>query len=189
MFLLPLRNFKAGRFCFEQKKICVIVIMEINIIVAADEQNAIGKDNGLLCRLQKDLKNFKELTTGHPVVMGRKTFESLPKGALPNRTNIVMSKSETRFPGCYTCTSAQEVLELTQKHEKIFVIGGRAIYEEFFPIAHKIYLTRIRHTFEDADVFFPEIDVDKWRILSVSDEYQADEKNEYPFFFSVYERI
>ena len=95
--------------------------MEINIIVAADENNGIGSGNQLLCRLSKDLKNFKELTTGHVVVMGRKTFESLPKGALPNRTNIVMSKSEQRFPGCYTCTSADEVLELAKKHEKIFI--------------------------------------------------------------------
>ena len=164
--------------------------MEINIIVAADENNGIGANNNLLCRLSKDLKNFKELTTGHVVVMGRKTFESLPKGALPNRTNIVMSKSEQRFPGCYTCTSAEEVLSLAKKHEKIFIIGGESIYKEFFDRAHRIYLTRIRHTFDDADVFFPEIDVeDKWRIMSVSDEIPADEKNEYPFFFAVYERI
>ena len=113
--------------------------MEINIIVAADENNGIGSGNQLLCRLSKDLKNFKELTTGHVVVMGRKTFESLPKGALPNRTNIVMSKSEQRFPGCYTCTSADEVLDLAKKHEKIFIIGGESIYKEFFDRAHRIY--------------------------------------------------
>ncbi|MCQ2975099.1 MAG: dihydrofolate reductase [Bacteroidales bacterium] len=166
--------------------------MQLSIIVAFDDANGIGANNCLLCRLSKDLKNFKELTIGYPIIMGRKTFHSLPHGALPNRTNIVISKTIKHFEGCITCKSVEEVLELPEvkNAEKCFVIGGASIYKQFFDKASKLYVTRIRHTFENADVFFPEIDVeDTWRIVSVSEEFPADEKNEYPFFFAVYERI
>ena len=162
------------------------------MIVALDEKNAIGKNNKLLCRLSGDMKNFKELTTGHPVIMGRKTFESLPKGALPNRVNIVLTKDEEKiFNDAISCNSIEEVmgLRVIKNCEKCFVIGGAEIYKHFFDLADKLYVTSIRHTFEDADSFFPEIDIDQWRINSVSDEFEADEKNEYPYFFAVYERI
>lgn len=166
--------------------------MEVCLIVAADEKNAIGKDNRLLCRLSGDMKNFKELTTGYPVIMGRKTFDSLPKGALPNRVNIVLTRDEEKiFENAISCNSVEEVMNLRviKNCEKCFVIGGQEIYKHFFDIADKIYLTSIRHTFEDADAFFPEINIDYWRINSVSDEFKADEKNEYPYFFAVYERL
>lgn len=166
--------------------------MEICIIVAADERNAIGKENQLLCHLSGDLKNFKALTSGHPVIMGRKTYESLPNGALPKRTNIVMTRDEEKiFDDAISCNSVDEVLNLRviKNCERCFVIGGEKIYKEFFPYAHKIYKTTIRHTFDGADAFFPEIDIDDWRINSVSDEFKADEKNDHPYFFSVYERI
>lgn len=162
------------------------------MIVALDEKNGIGRQNKLLCRLSGDMKNFKELTTGHPVIMGRKTFESLPKGALPNRVNIVLTKDEEKiFDDAISCNSIDEVMNLRviKNCEKCFVIGGAAIYKHFFDLADKLYVTSIRHTFEDADAFFPEIDIDNWRINSVSDEFKADEKNEFPYFFAVYERI
>lgn len=166
--------------------------MELCMIVALDEKNGIGRQNKLLCRLSGDMKNFKELTTGHPVIMGRKTFESLPKGALPNRVNIVLTKDEEKiFDDAISCSSIDEVLNLRviKNCEKCFVIGGAEIYKHFFDLADKLYVTSIRHTFEDADAFFPEIDIDNWRINSVSDEFKADEKNEFPYFFAVYERI
>lgn len=162
------------------------------MIVALDEKNGIGRQNKLLCRLSGDMKNFKELTTGHPVIMGRKTFESLPKGALPNRVNIVLTKDEEKiFDDAISCNSIDEVMNLRviKNCEKCFVIGGAEIYKHFFDLADKLYVTSIRHTFEDADAFFPEIDIDNWRINSVSDEFKADEKNEFPYFFAVYERI
>ena len=166
--------------------------MELCMIVALDEKNGIGRQNKLLCRLSGDMKNFKELTTGHPVIMGRKTFESLPKGALPNRVNIVLTKDEEKiFDDAISCSSIDEVLNLRviKNCEKCFVIGGAEIYKHFFDLADKLYVTSIRHTCEDADAFFPEIDIDNWRINSVSDEFKADEKNEFPYFFAVYERI
>jgi dihydrofolate reductase len=162
------------------------------MIVALDEKNGIGRQNKLLCRLSGDMKNFKELTTGHPVIMGRKTFESLPNGALPNRVNIVLTKDEEKiYDDAISCNSIDEVMNLRviKNCEKCFVIGGAEIYKHFFDRADKLYVTSIRHTFEDADAFFPEIDIDDWRINSVSDEFKADEKNEYPYFFAVYERI
>ncbi|MEE3447580.1 MAG: dihydrofolate reductase, partial [Bacteroidales bacterium] len=151
--------------------------MELCMIVALDEKNGIGRQNKLLCRLSGDMKNFKELTTGHPVIMGRKTFESLPKGALPNRVNIVLTKDEEKiFDDAISCNSIDEVMNLRviKNCEKCFVIGGAAIYKHFFDLADKLYVTSIRHTFEDADAFFPEIDIDNWRINSVSDEFKAD---------------
>ena len=166
--------------------------MELCMIVALDEKNGIGRQNKLLCRLSGDMKNFKELTTGHPVIMGRKTFESLPKGALPNRVNIVLTKDEEKiFDDAISCNSIDEVMNLRviKNCEKCFVIGGAAIYKHFFDLADKLYVTSIRHTFEDADAFFPEIDIDNWRINSVSDEFKKKKKNEFPYFFAVYERI
>lgn len=166
--------------------------MELCMIVAVDERNGIGRDNGLLCHLSGDLKNFKSLTSGCPVIMGRKTFESLPNGPLPKRVNIVLSRDENYvLDGAITCESVEEVLGLrvVKNSQRVFVIGGESIYKAFFEHADKLYVTCIRHHFEDADTFFPEIDIDHWRINSVSDEFDADEKNDYPYFFTVYERI
>ena len=121
--------------------------------------------------------------------MGRKTFESFPKGALPGRRNIVLSKSVDSFPGCETYKTVEQALESVKNVEKCFVIGGQQIYRQFFDMADKLYITRIRKSFDDADAFFPEIDIDYWRINSISDELSADEKNDHPFFFAVYERM
>lgn len=166
--------------------------MELCMIVAVDQKNAIGRNNQLLCHLSGDLKNFKTLTSGCPVIMGRKTFESLPNGPLPKRTNIVLSRDENYvIDGAITCESVDEALGLrvVKNAERVFVIGGEAIYKEFFMKADKLYVTCIRHAFDGADAFFPEVDIDHWRICSVSDEMPADEKNDFPYFFMVYERI
>ncbi|MBQ5575934.1 MAG: dihydrofolate reductase [Bacteroidales bacterium] len=166
--------------------------MELCMIVAVDERNGIGRNNELLCHLSGDLKNFKSLTSGCPVIMGRKTYESLPNGALPKRVNIVLSRDENYvLEDAITCESIEEVLGLrvVKNSQRVFVIGGESIYKAFFEHADKLYVTCIRHHFEDADTFFPEIDIDHWRINSVSDEFKADEKNDYPYFFAVYERI
>src|SRR5690606_25852336 len=135
-------------------------------IVVVDEKNGIGKDGDLLCHLPNDLKHFKQLTTGHTIIMGRKTFESLPKGALPNRTNIVItSDKEDNYPGCTVVRSVEEALLKSGNKEKVFLIGGGKIYNSTIDLANKLFLTRIHHTFEDADTFFPEIDFNNWELV------------------------
>ncbi|HEY5500228.1 MAG TPA: dihydrofolate reductase [Bacteroidales bacterium] len=138
--------------------------METGIIVAIANQNAIGKDNQLLCHLPEDLKHFKEITNGHTVIMGRNTFFSLPKGALPNRRNIVLSPDDEQFTGCETAHSIEEALELCSMDEKVFFIGGAMIYRQAYPIVDKLYLTKVHADFE-ADTFFPEIDYNQWETV------------------------
>ncbi|MDD5040162.1 MAG: dihydrofolate reductase [Patescibacteria group bacterium] len=129
----------------------------ISIIAALSENRAIGKDNRLLWHIAKDLHRFRQLTAGHAVIMGRKTFESMGK-ALPNRTNIVISRKESfKAPGCTTVTSLERALEEAKRieHNEIFIIGGGEIYRQVLPITDKLYLTVIKGTF-DADTFFPD---------------------------------
>lgn len=147
--------------------------METGIIVAIANKNAIGKDNKLLCHLPEDLKHFKEITNGHTVIMGRNTFFSLPKGALPNRRNIVLSPDEEVFKNCETAHSIEEALTLCSTDEKVFFIGGAMIYRQAYPIVDKLYLTKIHADFE-ADTFFPEIDYSCW-VNTFSEEHQATE--------------
>lgn len=158
----------------------------IAIIVALDEQNGIGRDGGLLCHLPADLKHFKELTTGHSIIMGRKTYESLPKGALPNRTNIVItSDTAENYPGCIVVRSVDEALALCKDEETAFIIGGEKLYRSSLHLADKLYLTRIHHTFDDADTFFPEVDPDKWTLIH-SEAHKADERHKYDYSFLTY---
>ena len=120
----------------------------ISIIAAVAEDNAIGKNQELLWRMPADMKRFKELTTGHTVIMGRKTFESLPNGGLPNRKNVVLtSMPEANFIGCFACESINEALELCEKEEQIFLIGGSLVYKLGLDFADKMYLTRVTQTF------------------------------------------
>jgi dihydrofolate reductase len=159
-----------------------------SIIVAVDENNAIGKDNDLLCHLPNDLKHFKAVTQGHPVIMGRKTFESLPKGALPNRRNIVITRNkELHFERCEMVSSIQEAIDLCKDEAEIFFIGGGTIYNEAINFADKLYLTRIHHQFE-ADTFFPVIDTSLWKELS-KEHFQPDEKHKYAYSFITFEKI
>lgn len=161
---------------------------EITIIVALDENNGIGRNGDLLCHLPNDMKHFKQITTGHTVIMGRRTYESLPKGALPNRINVVItSGAAENFPGCLVARSVEEALSRCSNQEKIFIIGGGQLYRATLGLADQLCLTRIHHTFSDADTFFPEIDFDEWT-LTVKEAHAADDKHHYPYTFLTYSK-
>ena len=160
----------------------------ISIIVAIAENYAIGKKGDLLCHLPADLKHFKEITSGKTVLMGERTFYSLPKHPLPNRRNIVLTDVQGKtFEGAEAVYSLQDLCAKVQGEEEAFVIGGGMVYRQMMPIADKLYITHIHHSWEDADTFFPEIKEDEWNLIS-SEEHKADEKNPYDFTFAEYER-
>ncbi len=159
--------------------------MTITLIAAAAENNALGKDNDLVWHLPDDFKRFKAITSGHFIVMGRKTFESFPK-PLPNRTHIIITRQkEYQVPeGCLVATSIEEALQLCPQNEEVFIIGGGEIYKQSIEIANKIELTRV-HTEVEADTFFPEIDQNNWKILE--EEYHPkDEKHKFDFTYLTY---
>lgn len=159
----------------------------ISIIAAVADNGAIGKNNDLIWRLPNDLKRFKQLTDGHTIVMGRRTFESLPKGALPNRKNVVMtSMPEAIGTSAFVCTSWEEMLDLTEKDPEVFIIGGASVYRDALETANRMYLTRVHGEF-DADVFFPEIDYNEWEEVFREDR-KADEKHPYDYTFIDYIR-
>lgn len=158
----------------------------ISIIVAIDEQNGIGRDGGLLCHLPADLRYFKEVTTGHCIIMGRKTYESLPKGALPHRTNIVITSDKPEnYPGCIVVRSIEEALENCNECERAFIIGGGQLYRTSLPFAEQLFLTRIHHTFTDVDTYFPEIDLQDWKLLK-DEKHFKDEKHPFDYSFQTY---
>ena len=136
----------------------------ITIIAAINKNRGLGFENKLLYWLPNDLKRFKALTTGHTIIMGRKTFESFPKGALPNRRNIVLSKGEHNFPGAECFHSLEEALMHCGKEEDIYIIGGAGLYAEALAIADRLCLTEIEDDKKEADVFFPEIDPTHWNV-------------------------
>lgn len=153
----------------------------ISIIVAVAKNFAIGKNNDLLFHLPNDLKRFKEITTGHSLIMGRNTLLSLPKWPLPNRRHIVITdKKEDDFPGCEVVYSIQEAIEKVQIEEEAFVIGGGMVYKQFYPLAGKLYLTLVHKEF-DADVYFPEINFSEWEEISREDLF--DEKNNFNYSY------
>jgi dihydrofolate reductase len=153
----------------------------ISIIVAIAENFAIGKNNDLLFHLPNDLKRFKQITTGHPVIMGRNTLLSLPRWPLPNRRNIVITdKKDDHFTGCEIVFSVDEAVELVKNEKEAFVIGGGSVYRQFFPLAGRLYLTVVNKVFE-ADTFFPEIDYSEWE--EVSREEHFDEANGFGYAY------
>lgn len=161
--------------------------MVLSIIVAAAENNVIGRDNGLVWRLSADLKRFKALTTGHTILMGRKTYESVGK-ALPNRRNIVISRNpDYKAAGCEVVRGVEEALELTKGEDEVFVTGGGTIYKELWDKADRLYLTVVHQECE-GDTVIPPVDPEKWKEVS-REEHQADEKNECDYTFINYERI
>lgn len=163
--------------------------MIISLIVAADEHNGIGKNNQLLCHLPADLKYFKQTTTGHHIVMGRRTYDSVGK-PLPNRVNIVITRNSLlSLPGCVVVADLQQAISYAaEKGEtELFITGGGTIYEQAMGIANRIYLTRIHHNFE-ADTFFPAIEPTMWKELS-SEFNEQDEKNKYDYTFQVLEKL
>jgi len=158
----------------------------ITIIVAVAQNNALGKNNQLIWHLPDDLKRFKKLTLNHHIIMGRKTFESLP-GILPNRKHIVISRNTNyKKNDIIVVKNIDEALKIVPKNEEIFIIGGGEIYNLFLKIATKIELTQVHHSFE-ADTFFPEIDPQKWKIVS-SEFHSKDQKHQYDFTFKTYIR-
>lgn len=189
----------------------------ISIIVAISEENAIGKQGGLLCHLPNDLKHFKTVTSGSTVIMGERTFLSLPINkttgthALPNRRNIVITDNkEHTFDGAEMAYSIEDAIKLAQENSQLstlnskllytlnsklsttkaseaFVIGGGMVYRQFMPLADKLYITHIHHSWKDADTFFPEIKESEWQLIS-AERQEADENNPYPHTFAVYTR-
>lgn len=166
--------------------------MEIIIIASVSENLVIGDKNKLLWKQSDDLKRFKEITSGYPVIMGQKTFESLPNGALPNRTNIVLTdNSNYTAPNIIIANSVVEALYNAKKYckskdKKIFIIGGGTIYKQFLDYADTLYLTFV-HTTIEGDTTFPELDENKWKLIS--EEFRnKDEKNEYDVTYKVYKK-
>lgn len=134
----------------------------INMIAAVASNGALGLDNRLLYWLPNDLKRFKQLTTGHTIVMGRRTFDSLPKGALPNRRNVVVSASVQSLPGAEVYPSLDEALQACAADDEVFVIGGASIYRQAYPLAQRLYLTEVDDVPAAADVFFPDMKGNEW---------------------------
>lgn len=157
----------------------------VNIIAAVARNRAIGFQNKLIYWLPNDLKRFKALTTGHTIIMGRNTFLSLPKGALPNRRNVVLSRTQTDFPGCDTYSSLEEALNNCTPDEDIYIIGGAAVYQQALAIADRLCLTEIDDIPEQADAFFP--DYSEWK-EAWREEHKKDEKHEHDFAFVNYVR-
>ena len=156
----------------------------ITLIAAAAENNALGKDNDLLWHLPEDFKRFKQITSGHYIIMGRKTFESFPK-PLPNRTHIIITRQEEYLvEGCLVVHSLEDALEIAPQNEEIFIIGGAQIYKQALPFADKIDLTRV-HIELDADAFFPEFNTSEWNLV-FSEKHFKDEKHQYDFTFETY---
>ena len=162
--------------------------MIISLLVAMDEARGIGKAGKLPWRLSADMKRFRELTMGHHIIVGRKTFESIGK-PLPGRDMIVVTRDESLKPdGCMTARSVEAAIALAEDRgeTEVFVCGGAAIYAQALGAAHRIYLNQV-HAHVDADTFFPEFDASSWRETEKSFQ-QADEKNQYAFTFKVLER-
>ena len=158
----------------------------ISIIAAVAKNRAIGFQNKLIYWLPNDLKRFKTLTTGHTIIMGRNTFLSLPKGALPNRRNIVLSRSQKTFPGCDTYVSLEEALKHCTPDEDIYIIGGASVYRQALKIADRLCLTEIDDTPGDADTFFPPYK-DDWQEESRED-HPIDDRHDFRYSFVDYIR-
>jgi dihydrofolate reductase len=160
----------------------------VSLIVAADEDNGIGKNNELLCHMPADLAYFKRITSDHHIIMGRKTYDSIGR-PLPNRTNVIITRDAAlQIPGCVVVHSLEAAIEHAKANgeTEAFITGGGTIYEQALPITDKIYLTRI-HTNLDADTFFPELG-SEWKLIK-EEQHRADEKNKYDYSFLCYAKF
>lgn len=158
-----------------------------SIIVAIADNLAIGKDNKLLWHIPEDLKRFKNITTGHHLIMGKKTYESLPIRPLPNRISIVLSDIPgDKIEGCKMAYSIDEAISKCPD-EECFVIGGGMVYKQFLALADKLYITWVHKVF-DADTFFPELNFDEWQ-LTESEKHGQQGNNKFSYTYAVYERI
>ncbi len=160
---------------------------KISIIVAIAENYAIGKNNDLLWHISNDLKRFKALTEGHFVIMGKRTYYSLPVRPLPRRTNLVITDVPgEQIAGCLMAYSIEDALEKMDPQNENFIIGGGSVYLQFMPYAQKLYITRVHKDF-DADTFFPEISPDEWQ-LTESRRVDDDPQNDFSYSFEIYNR-
>jgi dihydrofolate reductase len=161
--------------------------MRISAICAMSENRVIGKNNQLPWHLPADLNHFKKITSGNPILMGRKTYESIGR-PLPNRDNIIItSHADYHAPGCIIVHSIKEALTMTKKNNEIFVIGGASLYQEMLPFTQRLYLTLI-HQHIEGDVFFPELNKEEWQEVECIN-HAADEKNNYSFSFIILDRV
>ncbi len=158
----------------------------IILIAAVAENNALGKNNDLLWHLPKDFKRFKEITSGHHIIMGRKTFESFPK-PLPNRTHVIITRQKDFvYEGCIVVQDLKTAISVCPKNDTLFIIGGGEIYSQSIHLADQLDITRVHHSFE-ADVYFPEIDPEIWELTS--EEFNPkDEKHLYDYTFQTFVR-
>lgn len=157
----------------------------ISLIAAVARNGAIGHDNKLLYWLPNDLKRFKALTTGHTIVMGRKTFESFPKGALPNRRNVVLSRQSVSFPGAEVFSSLEAALASCSSDEEVFIIGGETLYRQSIAMAHRLYLTHVDDVPTQADAFFPEVNLQEWQVMA-DEAHGTDERHQQAYRFVDY---
>lgn len=158
----------------------------LTLIAAAGENNELGKDNDLVWHLPDDFKRFKRLTSGHHIIMGRKTFESFPQ-PLPERTHVVITRKENyKKQGIVIVHSLERAIEFSEDDPQPFVIGGGQIYNLAIDVADKIEMTRVHGTF-DADTFFPEIDETRWKLVA-EEFHEKDEKHNFAFTYLTYER-
>jgi dihydrofolate reductase len=160
--------------------------MIVTIVVAIAENHAIGKDNKLLWYLPNDLKHFKTITTGHTVIMGRKTYESVGK-PLPNRRNIIITRQNITIEGCEVVNSIEAALDLCSHENEVFIVGGAEIYRQAMPLTNRIYLTIVHQEFE-ADSFFPAIVAIDWKEV-YREDHEPDNKNLIPYSFITFERV
>lgn len=159
----------------------------ITLIAAAAENNALGKDNQLVWHLPDDFKRFKQITSGHYIIMGRKTFESFPK-PLPNRTHVIITRQKNyTVDDCIVVNSIEEAIKVCPKDEEVFIIGGADIYNQSIDFAEKIELTRVHANFE-ADAFFPEINLNNWK-LTFEEKHTQDEKHNFDFTFQTFVKV
>jgi len=180
-------QYKAeSQFYNQQEKKKSNAKQTITLIAAIANDNALGKDNNLIWHLPADLKRFKNTTTGHHIIMGRNTYESIGK-PLPNRTSVIITRNpDYKAEGCIVVNSLKEAIEVAQNDETPFIIGGAQIYEQAIELADKLDITEVHHSF-DADVFFPEINKEKWQETSRKN-FSSDEKNQYDYSFVSYKK-
>ncbi len=160
----------------------------LSLIVAIDENNAIGIHGDMLCHLPNDLRHFKETTQGHTVIMGKRTLFSLPKYPLPNRRNIVLSSQpDYSIEGVEWVRSIEEAQQAVAAEEEAFIMGGGIVYEQFIPLADKLYITHIHHAFPAADTYFPAIHPSEWQRISC-ERHNPDDRHAFAYSFCEYIR-
>lgn len=166
-----------------------LALREIAAIAVVAQDGAIGRRGHLLCHLPADLKHFKHLTMGHSIIMGRRTFESFPKGALPGRQNIVITRnSHFTAPDVTVAHSIDEAIAAATMPGEVFIIGGAQIYQAAMPLVGTLHLTRLHATFDGADAFFPAINPHQWE-TTFEEHHDPDERNPYPYSFVTLTRI